>query len=370
MSAAVPPPRSVANIEEDPNYKYKHLLPVHIPKSYPPLVPFEHTDPGSRALFHKNPQAFLAKATRITNLTPQIGTEVDGVQLLDLSDDGKDQLALFVAQRRVVAFRNQLDFIDAGTEAYKEWGRYFGSLHIHPVSGHPEGVPEIHLVYRSPTAGRNFHTSWRVTSAIWHSDSSYERQPPGLTAFFLLDSPECGGDTVFISQVESFKKLSEPFKTFLRTLTAVHSGVEQANQSRYGLYGGIVRREPVQHIHPVVRRHPVTGEEALFVNRQFTRRIVGLKVEESDTLLNFLYDHIAKAIETQARVKWEPGTVVLWDNRITSHSAIVDFDQIDGRRHGARITPQAERPIPANPDLVVPDGPIEDNEMKYRGVIL
>jgi len=121
-----PTSRRVANIEEDPNYKYKHLLPVYLPTSYPPLVPFEHTDPGSRALSHKNPRAFLANATRLVNLTPQIGTEVDGVQLQGLSDEAKDQLALFVAQRGVVAFRNQLDFIDAGTEAYKEWGRYFG----------------------------------------------------------------------------------------------------------------------------------------------------------------------------------------------------------------------------------------------------
>lgn len=121
-----PTSRHVANIEEDPSYKYKHLLPVHIPTSYPPLVPFQHIDPGSRALSHEHPRAFLANATRVTNLTPQIGTEVDGVQLRHLSDEAKDQLALLVAQRGVVAFRNQLDFIDAGTEAYKEWGRYFG----------------------------------------------------------------------------------------------------------------------------------------------------------------------------------------------------------------------------------------------------
>ena len=96
-----------------------------------------------------------------------------------------------------------------------------------------------------------------------------------------LLTAEAGGDTIFISQVESFKKLSEPFKASLRTLTAVHSGVEQANYSRYGRRGGVVRREPVQHIHPVVRRHPVTGEEALYINQEFTRRIVGLKIEES-----------------------------------------------------------------------------------------
>ena len=121
-----PTSHHIANIEENSNYKYMHLLPVYDSTSYPPLVPFEHVDPGSRALSHESPRAFLANATRVTNLTPQIGTEVDGVQLLGLSDEARDQLALFVAQRGVVAFRNQLYFIDAGSEAYKKWGRYFG----------------------------------------------------------------------------------------------------------------------------------------------------------------------------------------------------------------------------------------------------
>lgn len=79
------------------------------------------------------------------------------------------------------------------------------------------------------------------------------------------------------------------------------------------------------------------------MNPQFSRRIVGFKKEESDFLLNFLYDHIAKGQDFQARVKWEAGTVVVWDNRVTAHSALLDWE--DGaRRHLARITPQAEAP--------------------------
>lgn len=120
-----------------------------------------------------------------------------------------------------------------------------------------------------------------------------------------------------------------------------HAAVEQADNSRNR--GGIVRRAPVTSIHPLVRTHPATGEKALFVNPQFSRRIIGYKKEESDYLLNFLYDHLAKGQDFQARVKWAPGTVVVWDNRVTAHSALLDWD--DGaRRHLARITPQAEAP--------------------------
>lgn len=93
----------------------------------------------------------------------------------------------------------------------------------------------------------------------------------------------------------------------------------------------------------VVRTHPATGEKALFVNPQFTRYIIGFKKEESDYLLKFLYDHIALSQDIQARVRWAPGTVVVWDNRVTAHSALIDWET-GARRHIARITPQAEQP--------------------------
>ncbi|KAK7041929.1 hypothetical protein VNI00_008911 [Paramarasmius palmivorus] len=333
--------------EASQEYRYAHLLPAFSQDRYPPLTPFEHVDPASRALTHSNPRAFLDNATSIIELTPNLGTEVHGVDLLKLDSDGRDQLALEVARRGVVVFRDQQAFIDAGPESYLEWGRHFGRLHIHPTSGHPANYPQIHLVYKDENKSFNFERDDSITTSLWHSDVSYELQPPGLTTFFLLAQPKTGGDTLFTSQVSTLKKLSPQFVAFLRTLKAVHSGVEQAEFSRAGKRGGVVRREPVEHVHPLVRRHPVTGEEALYVNRQFTRRIVGLKREESENILKFLYDHIDKGVDLQARVKWTPNTVVLWDNRTTAHSAIVDYGESKERRHGARITPQAERPIPA-----------------------
>jgi len=338
-------PRDQAETRDE--YRYSHLLPHFSVDRYPALTPFEHIDPGSRALSHENPRSFLDGATNVAEITPNIGLEVQGVNLADLNSDARDQVALEVARRGLVVFRNQQDFIDRGPEFYRQWGSHFGRLHIHPTSGHPAGYPEIHLVYRDAKSTFNFEVDDSITTTMWHSDVSYELQPPGLTTFFLLAQPEAGGDTLFTSQIATLKKLSPQFIAFLRTLKAVHSGIEQADFSRSGRRGGTVRRDPVEHIHPVVRKHPVTGEEALYVNKQFTRRIVGLKREESENILKFLFDHIDKSADNQARVKWRPNTVVLWDNRITAHSAIVDFKDRGLKRHGARITPQAERPIPA-----------------------
>ncbi|KZS96166.1 TauD-domain-containing protein [Sistotremastrum niveocremeum HHB9708] len=339
---------STSTVQSEDTYKYQHLLPAFDNnKKYAPLRAFDHVDPGHRALSHPNPISFLGNATRVTEMTPNLGTEVEGVQLLSLSHQERDQLALHVARRGLMVFRNQNDFIDSGIDSYREWGSYFGRLHIHPTSGHPLNAPELHLVYRDAHSTFNFELDDRITTTLWHTDVSYEVQPPGLTTFFLVAQPSTGGDTLFVSTVSVLKSLSAQFVAFLRTLKAVHSGIEQADHSRSGKRGGVVRREPVETIHPVIRKHPVTGEEALYINKQFTKGIVGLKREESDNILNFLYDHVAKNGESQARVHWTPGTVVLWDNRVTAHSAIVDYKESKERRHGVRITPQADRPVSA-----------------------
>ncbi|KAJ6485739.1 TauD-domain-containing protein [Mycena sanguinolenta] len=328
-------------------YRYAHLLATFSQVKYPALQPFEHVDAGSRALKHPEPRSFLANSD-IIEMTPEFGLDVRGCNLAELSPDQKDQLALEVARRGVVVFRGQQDFIDRGAGFYTEWARHFGPLHVHPTSGHPEGHPEVHLVYKD--AKSRFKTD-SITTTLWHSDCSFELQPAGLTTFFLLAQPEKGGDTLYSSQVLNFRSLSSIMQDFLRKLKATHTAVGTLRSKQ----GGMVRRDPIETVHPVVRRHPVTGDEALYVNKQFTRRIVGMKNEESDLLLNFLYDHIARSGDHQVRIKWEPMTMVFWDNRITAHTAIYDYAHMKVLRHGARISAQAERPIPALSSLKIDD---------------
>lgn len=239
-----------------------------------------------------------------------------GVQLSKLSDKAKDQLALFVAQKKVVAFRDQ-DLADLSIQEAKDFGAYFGRLHMHQTSGAPKGHPEIHIVYRSAgdTVARDFFAN-RTNSITWHSDITFEEQPPGTTFLYTLDSPSAGGDTLFANMAEAYNRLSPALQERLHGLYAEHSGVEQATASR--ARGGQVRREPVTNVHPIIRTHPATGEKAIFVNQQFTRRVVGMKQEESEWLLKFLYDHIALSQDLQCRVKWAPRTVVVWDVSLKS----------------------------------------------------
>ncbi|QDS73107.1 hypothetical protein FKW77_000784 [Venturia effusa] len=319
---------------------YPHYLPVwDHDKKYPALQEFVHVEHGINA--DSTFPDLLGEGSHIDKLTPSIGSEVTGVQLSKLSDAGKDQLALLVAQRKVVVFRNQ-DLADLPIQEALDFGGYFGRHHIHPTSGAPEGYPEIHLVHRNGSNSENEALlANRNSSVTWHSDVTYEKQPPGTTFLIILDTPEVGGDTAFANHVEAYERLSPALKERLHGLKAVHSGVEQAEFSRQR--DGVVRREPVSNEHPLIRTHPITGEKALFVNGGFTRSIVGLRKEESDALLAFLVGHISRGIDYQARVRWAPKTVVVWDNRVTSHSAIVDWTSGE-RRHLARITPQAEIP--------------------------
>ena len=195
-----------------------------------------------------------------------IGTEVKGIQLSSLSDAGKDELALFVAKRKVVAFRAQ-DFADLSIPDALKYGSYFGRHHIHPTSGAPEGFPEVHLVHRGANdKGAEEFFKDRTSSVAWHSDVSYEAQPPGTTFLYILNKPDVGGDTLFVDSVQAYKRLSPLFQERLHGLRATHSGIEQVNAA--AARASIKRREPVVNSHPIVRTHPATGEKALFVNPQ------------------------------------------------------------------------------------------------------
>ncbi|KAI8882159.1 TauD-domain-containing protein [Backusella circina FSU 941] len=309
---------------------------VYPETTYPPLEPFEHQDPGRLADPEK--RSLYDNAEKVFNLTPALGTEIHGIQLSQLTDQQKNDLSLLAAERGVVFFRNQnLDPYQA-----VELGRYFGRLHIHNTSGHPPNLPEVISIFydeKNPQTLKYFEGI--SADQAWHSDITYENQPAGLTFLKLDTLPDVGGDTLWASAYEAYDRLSAPMKKFLEGLEAIHTG--QVHNDRVKRSGTYIRREFVDSTHPIVRVHPLTGWKGLFVQPGFTKQIVGLSRKESDLILKFLFSHISGGHDFQLRFKWSEDTIAVWDNRCTFHCAIFDYFE-EGRRHGWRVTPTAERP--------------------------
>ena len=147
-----------------------------------------------------------------------------------------------------------------------------------------------------------------------------------------------GGDTAFANMILAYEALSDSYKLFLDKLTAIHDG-SQAWTAGYGSKPEPGANFPANE-HPVVARHPHTGQKFLFVNSAFTSHIVQLTRTESQSVLDYLYRHIEKHLAFQVRVHWEPGTLLFWDNWATQHHAVWDY--FPQERWGERVSVLSE----------------------------
>lgn len=284
------------------------------------------------------------------DLTPDLGTEIDdeSFQLSQLSDAAKDDFALFLEQRGLAVFRQQ-DFRDKGPKFAKEFGEYFGRLHIHPVSYSAVGYPELFTTFRNAGTKERYEKVYADTTKLygWHSDVSFEKYPSLFSIFVALEAPPSGGDTVFIDLREAYRRLLPTIQKFFETLTVIHSNVYQ---NKFAAHNGQPARVSgdLYTKHPLVRVHPVTKEKLLFFSRGFIQRVEGVKKQELDFILNFLVEHVTSNPEFQVRALHKGGDlrlVIAWDNRFLLHTATLDFlRHITGNRHHFRITVLGERP--------------------------
>jgi taurine dioxygenase len=267
----------------------------------------------------------LARA-QCLHLNHHIGTELRGVTLTSLDDAGVDAVKRLLAERGVLVFRDQrMDL-----EQQLALGRRFGTLHVHPAfadKAHPEAL-RIHADADSKYAA----------GEAWHSDVSCDLEPPAISMLRIEVTPSAGGDTAFASMYAAFDTLSKPIQAFLLQLEARHAG----DLPFRGTYKSTSKRDYPLNTHPVVRTHPVSGRRALYVNEGFTDRIQGLRGRESKALLEMLFEHVAHGVEFQCRVRWEPNTLTMWDNRCTQHFA--SWDYYPETRSGWRVTTTGERP--------------------------
>ncbi len=260
----------------------------------------------------------------VSTLTPHLGAEIEGLDLSQpLSSEQQHDIRQVFTDWGVLVFRNQV----LDREAHKRFGRYFGTLHVHPMNYARDTDPEVLIV---KTTANSPYTA----GDAWHSDVTCEAIPPLGSALYITETPECGGgDTLYADMCLAYELLSPAMQSFLEGLSAVHDGAIPYvdNYNSTPPEGGYPRNE-----HPVITVHPESGRKVLNVNSGFTSHIRGLRKWESRSLLDSLYDFVATTPKLHCRVQWEPNTLTLWDNRWTQHHAVWDY--YPHSRYGERVS--------------------------------
>jgi len=291
-------------------------------------APFPAPEAGTRS-------GVSAPVATLRRLSGHIGVEVLG--LTDTLTWASTRLLPLLEEHLVVVLRNQ--FLSHADQV--ALARTLGEpTPAHPVvPGHPDH-PEI-LELDAARGGKN---------ARWHTDVTFVQNPPAASVLVADHTPEFGGDTQWVSTRGAYRHLSPALRDLVDSLEAVHRisplaywgepfDTALTRDDAQKLYDDALRVPPV--VHPVVRVHPSTGEPALFVNPGFTTHIVGMSRIESDNLLKLLYEHCTQP-EFAYRHRWQPGDVVMWDNRATMHYAIDDYGDVERRMR--RVTVRGTTP--------------------------
>ena len=263
-----------------------------------------------------------------------IGAEIEGVDLRQPLGPAQFKVVHdALVQYEVIVMRDQ----DITVDQQMAFGALFGELSIHPFSPNLADKPEVIILDYSKD-------NQPALTDIWHADETFREAPPLGTILRAKVVPEVGCDTLFSSMSAAYRGLSERMKQHIHGMEALHDFKPWrplfSHNDRAKLR--TLEDEFPNPWHPVVRVHPVSGRRILYVNQQFCVRIKDLKTDESDTLLSFLYRQ-ATIPEYQLRVKWQPNTLVMWDNRSVQHYAVHDY--YPARRTMERVTVKGDRPV-------------------------
>ena len=253
-----------------------------------------------------------------TPMAPKCGVEIAGIQLAETGGDELEAVKRAIHEHGVAVFRGQ----DFSPEDHIAFAKRWGGIDINnyfPLDG---SHPEIALVRKSAGQQTNI-------GGAWHTDHSYDQVPAMGSILVARTLPPAGGDTLFAHMAAAYDSLPDDLKQEIAGLEAFHTADHVYKED--GLYAqtdmaGDLRGQGLETgaVHPVVIRHPQTGRRLLYVNRAFTIHLVGKTREESLPLLERLYA-AAVSDDNQCRVRWEPGTVAIWDNRTTWHNALNDY---------------------------------------------
>ena len=270
----------------------------------------------------------LPGGVSVSRMQPAIGAVVSGINLsLGLPEEQAASLRAALFAHGVIVLRGQ-DGI--GYAQHLALARAFGT----PITDGPDAErPEI-----TPVRSRAF--SREGTASAWHSDGSYQSEPPSVSILRAITPCSFGGDTCWSSGTAAYAALPEEMKSRIDTLR-FNTSLAARMPKKYNHFGSADNWETLNSKYPpitqpVVVCHPVTGKRALYVNATWALGIDGMDQDEADTLIARLSAEFLRP-EYQARWQWQAGDIALWDNRIVQHYGVPDQTE---DRYLERITVQ------------------------------
>lgn len=256
---------------------------------------------------------------RIKKISDHFGAEIQDE--CNFSDLEFCELRNLLYENKFLLFRQQTMSPAQFLKAAKRFGDPI--FFIDQSYRHPDH-PEIFVSSNVKREGR--HLGMDRVGYYWHSDSSFLKHPQPLTFLHAQITPENGGETAFVDMESVLNSLGNDVLTTLKGRSAVHEGQWKyiIEQSDVGLsVDELLKRDREvcpPPVHPVVIKHPFIEKKFLYVNEGFTRRILGISYEESNRLLEHIFDVVINHPDRHVH-KWQQGDLLVWDNRSVVHRA-------------------------------------------------
>lgn len=300
--------------------------------------------------FDNTPQSY--SHITVTPLAAAMGAEIRGIDISAITDAQFLEVEDALYRHKMIYLRKQ-KFSHADQESFSlRFGEFADDAYTTGVDGHRN----VHPVIMEADARVDM-----VFGNGWHVDSPFMKQPPSVSMLYGVEVPPYGGDTMWANTVLAYNCLSDTMKQLLAPLKIHFSANSVVNQlkketedkgkqdvdgGRTKGFGSMELDMKTQSMvdgsfHPLVRTHPKSRERALYVDQTYSNGIEGLTADESAGLLSFLKEHVTQPAFT-CRLRWEPDTFVLWDNRGCCHHAFNDYDGY--RRELYRTTVKGEVP--------------------------
>lgn len=261
----------------------------------------------------------IATDRDVRKLTGRIGAEIIGVDpAADLDAETVEFLNEALLEHKALVFRRA----PLTDEEQERFAACFGELTTaHPTVAAAPGAPRVLPV-----------DSEKGVANHWHTDVTFVQAPPKATTLSSKVVPPHGGETLVANTGAAHRDLPEPLRLLADSLWAIHTNdydyaqpeetLDEQTKENRAEFTSIAFRTA----HPVVRVHPESGEKGLYLGG-FAQRLVGLSLAESRDLIRLFQSYVSRP-ENVVRVAWEPDQLVVFDNRITQHYAIDNYDRL------------------------------------------